>query len=307
MINQRRDIELVRDQLCRLVATDVPPIGQGSTSARWLTLYDWARRHDVSVARLAEAHLDAHAILAEAVLHPSDGLYGVWASGPGSTLQLADDGQSVTGEKQFCSGVGVIDRALVTAASLSEGPVLLEIDVSSLTPPDPWKSPGLGQTLTGPADLGQCPVLRVVGTSAWYLERPGFWHGAIGPAACWAGAAAGLVDVATGEATDDPHRLAGLGDLMAMEFTLSSLLAAAGRVADGGSGESIDAECIARACRRSVERTASAVSDVFSQIMGPRAFVTSPEVAQRHADLHLYLRQHHGPSELETLGRMSHP
>ena len=35
-----------------------------------------------------------------------------------------------------------------------------------------------------------------MGTPGWYVERNGFWHGAVGPAACWAGRAAGLVDAA---------------------------------------------------------------------------------------------------------------
>ena len=35
-----------------------------------------------------------------------------------------------------------------------------------------------------------------VGSPGWYLDRPGFWHGACGPASCWAGGAQGLIDYA---------------------------------------------------------------------------------------------------------------
>ena len=35
----------------------------------------------------------------------------------------------------------------------------------------------------------------MVASDDWYLERAGFWHGAGGVAACWAGCAAGLVEL----------------------------------------------------------------------------------------------------------------
>ena len=36
----------------------------------------------------------------------------------------------------------------------------------------------------------------MVGGLHWYLNRPGFWHGAINPAACWAGGALSLIESA---------------------------------------------------------------------------------------------------------------
>jgi hypothetical protein len=39
----------------------------------------------------------------------------------------------------------------------------------------------------------------------WYLTRPGFWHGALGPAACWAGGAIGLIDAVCTLNKRDPH------------------------------------------------------------------------------------------------------
>ncbi|HSP27128.1 MAG TPA: hypothetical protein VLN74_01175, partial [Ilumatobacteraceae bacterium] len=60
---------------------ELPDPGCGQTSDRLLALFDLARTRPVSVARLAEAHTDAVAILHEAGRQPvPTALYGVWAS-----------------------------------------------------------------------------------------------------------------------------------------------------------------------------------------------------------------------------------
>ena len=67
---------------------DLPLPGNGQTAARWATLA-WLGRQDLCLARLAEGHADAVAILAEAGRAPVPrALYGVWASrsrGTGAT------------------------------------------------------------------------------------------------------------------------------------------------------------------------------------------------------------------------------
>ena len=62
----------------------------------------------------------------------------------------------------------------------------------------------------------------------WYLERPGFWHGACGPAACWAGGAAGLVDYAIGQSRCDSHTMVHLGAMHAAISAVRSFLDSAG-------------------------------------------------------------------------------
>ena len=60
-------------------ALRVPLPGSGDTATRFRALSEIAAV-DLSVARIAEGHLDAIAILAE-VSHPArDGIYGVWAA-----------------------------------------------------------------------------------------------------------------------------------------------------------------------------------------------------------------------------------
>ena len=91
-----------------------------------------------------EAHWDAVAILAEAGRKSEPRvLYGVWASEiPGQALSLQRDATSyrVHGTKKFCSGAGLVDRALVTVGSpehrlvevdLRDGAAEVEIDNSA--------------------------------------------------------------------------------------------------------------------------------------------------------------------------------
>jgi len=296
----------IKASVVELVDNGVPDLAGGDTATRWDRLYEWARRGSVSAARLAEAHLDATAILAEAghSADPDASVYGVWASSPGSTATLSKDHTVVRGIKPFCSGVGLVDRALVTVTDLdSEQGCLVEIDTANLKPPPPWAGHALRDTLTGPADLGSCRVVRTIGTADWYLDRPGFWHGALGPAACWAGAAAGLVDAALRDPSEDPHRLAAHGELTALRISMESVLEAAGAATDRDPTDRSKAKQRALASRHIIERTASAIADLYSRTVGPRPFVSDPDVVQRHADLHLYVRQHHGARDLELLGR----
>ena len=53
-----------------------------------------------------------------------------------------------------------------------------------------------------------------VGTPGEYLDRPGFWHGAIGVSACWLGGAravAAPLYARGARESVDPHTLAHLG------------------------------------------------------------------------------------------------
>ena len=71
----------VRADLEALCAQPIADLGAGRTAERWLTMFDWALGGSVSVARLAEAHADAVAILREGGRDPVKGaIYGVWAS-----------------------------------------------------------------------------------------------------------------------------------------------------------------------------------------------------------------------------------
>lgn len=299
-----------------LVSAPLPPPGNGDTPRRWRALHRWARTGSVSVARLAEAHLDAVAILAEAAVEVDDrlearrpnGLYGVWASsGPSDDLRFDRGDATISGTKGFCSGLGIVDRALVTADDAHGATWLVAIDVvagpSLRLEPGPWATLALADTATGSLRADRHPV-RPVGAPGWYLARPGFWHGAIGPAACWAGAAAGLADRAELHVRDDPFQRAAQGELRAWDLTCRTLLDAAGQASDRAPLDGDAARYRALATRHTIERAVTAMADRFGQAFGPRPYVTDGDTAQRLADLHLYVRQHHGERDLAQLASL---
>jgi hypothetical protein len=288
----------------------VPDPGSGATPERHRALFEVARTAPVSVARLVEAHTDAVSILHEAGLepHPS-ALYGVWASEvPGSAVRMDLQTSRLVGSKPFCSGLGVVDRALVTVADGDLGKELLvEVEVadSNTVSHDTsrWSTPALAGTATGAVRFDDHAASRVVsGEHRWYLQRPGFWHGACGPAACWAGGAVGLVDAAEAMIDDDPHRRAHLGAMRALAWGLEAVLDRAGRDIDDAPDDVDAAHARALAVRHLVERSATEILDRFGTALGPRPFVSEPAVAQRFVDVHLYLRQDHGERDLAALG-----
>ena len=289
--------------------------GGGDTSERWLALYDLAVA-DVAMARLCEAHLDAVAILGEAGLAPRPGaLYGVWASARPDRADAALVDRRLDGPKSFCSGIGIVDRALIDAGG-DGGRQLVDADVRLVPTRDGWRSPeassaastatiewhhrGLLRCNTGTVQLVAVDDVTPVGPVGWYLERVGFWHGACGPAACWAGGSSGLLGVV--DAGDDPFRLAAVGELAAHAWTMRAVLRQAGHEIDRWPDDVVSARRRAFMVRHAVHELASAVLDRFRRAWGPRPLVSTREIADRVADVEIYLRQYHDLRDVATLG-----
>jgi len=288
---------------------DLPLPGEGQTVERHRSLYALGER-DLSLARLGEAHTDAVAILAQAGREAARGaIYGVWASEKGAPpleLSPAGGGYTLRGMKRFCSGGTSIDRALVTARR-GEVPVLVEVPLASehvSADSADWVTPAFEGTETSTVTFDDLPLSEtaVVGPPGFYLERPGFWHGALGPAACWAGGAAGLVRAAWKSPREEPHGKAHLGAIGAAAWGLRALLSEAGREIDAdpedGAGT---AQARALMVRHLVERSCADVLDRFGRATGPRLLAFDASVARRHAELTLYIRQCHAERDLEAL------
>jgi len=300
----------------RIRAADVvrtaawPPPGFGQTPARHRRLADFGHL-DLSLARIVEAHADAVAILAEAGRRPREGaLYGVWASeGPRSRVDAhrqSDGRWRLAGVKQYCSGAPFVASALVTAHA--EGAALLfEVDLAARgvrVERGNWASPAMADTATGPVAFEDVLVAseRLVGGANWYLQRPGFWHGALGPAACWAGGAAFLVDAAARLNRADPHSRAQVGGLKAAAWGLAAALDQAGREIDDDPEDKSGGAC-ARAlmARHLIERLCTEVLDRFGRATGPQLLAFDEHVARQHMALTLYIRQCHAERDLETI------
>ena len=100
--------------------------------------------------------------------------------------------------KAFCSGSGVVDRALVTAAS-PDGYRMFDVataDVVVDAVAGSWPAVGMVDSRSETLVFGGAPLPdgAALGQPGSYTDRPGFWFGACGVAACWYGGALGLAD-----------------------------------------------------------------------------------------------------------------
>jgi alkylation response protein AidB-like acyl-CoA dehydrogenase len=304
---------MLKEDIAALSAADglaLPFPGRGETPRRHQALLRWGQK-DLSLARVAEGHSDALAILAEASCQarPSK-LYGVWASdGPMSTLRaerLNNGTWRLQGTKQFCSGATFLDAALVTA---HDGTHVRLFDVTLDDPhiraqPSRWKSPALADTATAAVEfLGiEVDAARQVGGPDWYLERPGFWHGAIGPAACWAGGAVFLIDAATALGRNDAHSRAHVGALQSLAWGLRAMLEQSGREIDADPQDlAREARVRALKVRHLIERACTEVLDRFGRATGPQLMAHDAHVVRQYGALALYIRQCHAERDLETI------
>lgn len=306
-------IESLRRRLERLAAEgqlDLPLPGAGDTPQRHRRLADWGAL-DLSLARLAEAHTDALAIIAEGGHRPRPGaLYGVWAADAPPhrvTCDPLEDGRwRINGLKPYCSGATLVDAALVTAQH-ADGVRLFDVPVDGLAvaaQPSTWQAFALSDTDTTAVRFDSVAVAASaqIGAPGWYLNRPGFWHGSIGPAACWAGGALSLVDAATRLNRRDPHSRAHVGALQATAWGLDALLAEAGRQIDSDPRDGCGAaRTRGLKLRHLVERACSEVLDRFGRATGPQLLAHDAQVVRQHAALTLYIRQCHAERDLETI------
>lgn len=296
----------------RQLALDFPRPGGGATPARLDALWTLAATEDLSVVRLAEAHTDALAICAEAGYPvPRGTLLGVWASNRSAdpvTATRVDGRWRVRGIKAFCSGVTILDAALVTAGT-EDGEQLLLVPLrGGGVRPDTsmWQTPALAGAATGNVvvDL-DLPLDAAVGGPGFYVERPGLWHGAIGVAACWAGGAAGVAaTVRAGVADSDRHGLAHLGAIEAALWGMRAVLADTARAidADPDDGRHLGFPR-ALMVRHLVAEHCAEVLARADRALGPGPAAFDAAYAQRAMDLRLYIQQHHYERDLETIGR----
>lgn len=288
----------------------LPLPGAGQTSNRHQALSRWGAL-DLSFARIAEAHTDALAILAECGHVPRSGaLYGVWASdAPPSrvTCERIDGGEwRIEGIKQFCSGAAFLDAALVTA-NHAEGVMLFDLALKNprmRLQPSAWASPAFADTATTAVQIDGLVVSDDdrLGDAGWYLNRPGFWHGSIGPAACWAGGALSLIDAAASLNRRDPHARAHVGALQASAWALRAMLEQSGREIDA---DPLDRSATARIrglkVRHLIERACAEVLDRFGRATGPHLLAYDAHVVRQHQALGLYIRQCHGERDLADI------
>lgn len=289
-------------------ALDLPLPGCGRTLQRWQALAELSAA-DLVLGRLAEAHADAVAILAELGGPAPEGLWGVWAAeAPTARVESErkNGGWVLHGRKAWCSGALLLDRALITGHA-ADGRRLFAVDACDLTPvEDTWKAVGMAASGSVSVELAGVTATAVGGPGA-YLDRPGFWHGGAGVAACWYGGALGAARVLLGAARArprDPHALAHLGAVDALVAGLAAHLAVAAAEIDADPAGA-DAQLRAVRLRARVEAGATEILDRVGRALGAGPLCLDPVQARRAADLPVYLRQSHAERDLAGLGELA--
>ena len=295
---------------------DLPLPGSGRTGSRWWKLAALTE-NDVVAGRLAEAHADAVAILAELDGPPpvAGGFWGVWAAeAPQSLVTVTEDeaGSAVLdGTKAWCSGAGICTHALVTARREDNVRGLYAVDLHQpgVQPlPDGWHNVGMHASDTRSVQFTEA-VGVPVGRPGEYLTRPGFWHGAMGVAACWLGGARGVAAPLYRAVADehegavrDAHAHAHLGAVDAALAAAEAMLVSAACYVDA-EPHGKRTELIARRVRAVVEHAADEAITRTGRALGPAPLVLDGRHAQRVADLTIYVRQSHAERDLAALGK----
>jgi len=309
-LSAEMDIEQYLRALVDAGKDQLPMPGSGHTLQRWRTLAQVAAI-DLSLVKFYEGHTDALAILAElAPWHDAgSGLWAVWASEPPDARVRAErhgDGQlRLRGTKAWCSGAAQVEHALVTVWGTDDAPWLAAVN---LRQPGveilggAWKA--VGMAATGSLDVRFDGALAdVVCADGGYLQRPGFWQGGGGIAACWYGAAARLGEYLRDASRDDPHTLAHLG---AVDATLAMAAASLRECAHWiDAHPTLSAELPVRRVRAQVEHTVEEVLRHVGRALGATPYCRDRHFARLAADLPVFMRQSHAERDLAALGALS--
>jgi hypothetical protein len=290
---------------------DLPLPGRGHTRERWAVLAELAGE-DLCVARLAEGHADALAILSElgAAAPPDGSRWAVWAAqppGPRLTARQYRGGWRLDGIKQYCSGARSCTDALVTAKA-PDGDRLFAVSTRDLWPvPGTWRPTGMAASDTLDVSFDAIEA-EPVGAPGSYTGRPGFAHGGAGVAACWYGGARAVGETlrAAAAARDvGPHALAHLGAVdNALHTAKTALDVAAAEIDADPEDRQAGGRLLALRVRALVEATATEVMRRVGRALGAGPLCRDEAHSRRVADLTVYLRQHHAERDLAQLGSL---
>lgn len=312
----------------------IPLPTRGQTLARWQLFAKIASTHGAVAIKLFEAHADALAILAErAQATPTtDTRWAVWAAEPPDARVRADASAApatppranggrlavaaglagagplqvaeLSGRKAWCSGADQVSHALLTCHDDEDHALLAVVDMRGPgihVTVQGWHAIGMGDTRSVDVVLDHCPALLIGGHRA-YLDRPGFWHGGAGIAACWYGAVLPLAQ-ATRDAAGkhgDPHAAAHLGAIDGDLHAAAALLRETATWID--AHPNADAFVPAMRVRSVVEATVLRVLARVGSVLGAGPLCRNPRLAALYADLPVFLRQSHAERDLAALG-----
>jgi len=276
-------------------------------------------RGDLALARLFEGHLNAVKLVAlnghpelirETFQDVTGGsLLGVWGAVGARPLAVVRRGAShwtLGGEKVFASGLGLVDRAVVTVSDpdvpSASRLLLVDVDDAARQHPEDWRASGMCATRSGRYcfDGIELPRSRVLGGPGVYEREPWFEGGTWRYVAAHVGAMEGLADAMVAELVareraDDPHQSARIGRAAALAVGARALVERAAFEVESCDPGDVDATrravTLALLARESVEDGAVSLLGIVERALGMAAFARGHPIERRRRDLGLYLRQ----------------
>jgi len=287
----------------------LPLPGSGHTLERFQRLAE-VGGHDLGLCKLFEGHTDALAIIEQLGGSPTPGsTWGMWAAEPPQAkVKVSPAGHMVAlhGRKAWCSGAAVLSHALLTAwdADDQQQLVAVALDQPGVTITEQgWQA--VGMAATGSVEvLFDDAEAQAIGNPGDYLQRPGFWQGGIGIAACWYGAARQIAETLRRQCGQrpEPHALAHLGAVDSALQAAADVLRFSALHIDAHPED--NAELLARRARAVVEQSAEQVMREVGRALGAGPFCKDRHFARLSADLPVFLRQSHAERDLAALGQM---
>lgn len=239
-------------------------------------------------------------------------LWAVWDTEDSDdtvTADVTEDGAMIlTGTKQWCPGASFCTHALVAARYPDRTQGLFAVSLWESTVralPSEWANPGMAGSDTRAVRFTNA-VATPVGEPDGYRNRPGFWHRAIGVAACWFGGARAVAEplyelAAGGDAGE--HALAHLGAVDATLAAAAALLDASAAQIDADPFDQAGrSELLARRVRAAVGGAADETITRVGRALDPAQLCRNEIHARRVADLSIYVRQYHAERALVALG-----
>jgi len=286
----------------------LPLPGSGQTLARFQRLAE-VGGHDLGLCKLYEGHTDALAIIQQLGGSPTPAsTWGMWAAEPPQAkVRVTPSGQMVllNGRKAWCSGAAVLSHALLTAWDDQDQQQLVAValDQPGVTvTTDGWQA--VGMAATGSVEVVfEGAEAQAIGNPGDYLQRPGFWQGGIGIAACWYGAAQSIAERLRRHCAQrpEPHALAHLGAVDSALHAAAEVLRVSALAID--AQPTANAELLARRARAVVENSAEQVIQHVGRALGAGPYCKDRQFAQLIADLPVFLRQSHAERDLAALGQ----
>lgn len=254
----------------------------------------WAhRRADVPAAELALVEADALTL-------------GVWGAdpgrgeGPAAALHRGSGAPVLHGVKTFCSGAGLLHRALVLVRPTPDAapgpPLLVLVDLTrpgTVAIDRGWfAATAMATSLSHRVVFMAAPVLAVLGEPGALGAEPWISGDALRTAATWVGGleavVGGLLDELRGRPADDLAAVAATVAVRARDTAVLWL----DRARAALDARAADAPATVRLARVEIAARAREALDLAAEHAGSRGMATRAPWARARADLDLLLRQH---------------